>query len=149
MAELAALSLFCNVLQVAEFALGIVSKGNEIYKAGIGADPANIALEKCSRQLMAKNAALEQSLADTAELPSEKRDDEDLALEYMARDCNNEAQKLIDRLSSIRVHGSNSRLDSIRSALKAVMKKDEINAVAERMKSYQDQLSRGMIQSIW
>ena len=147
MAEgLAALSLVCNILQVAEFAHGILSKGREIYKAGHGAEPTNYVLEKCSKQLVQKNAALKQAIQESAKLKDP--DTEDIALTDLAQECNKEAINLIGKLSSLRVHGSGSRIDSIRSALKAVMKKDEINEMAERMKAYQDQINAHLIQNI-
>lgn len=138
----ATLALLCNILDVAKLAYSIVAKGKEVYDAG--SDPAQQAIEKCATSLLTKNAALKQSIEENA-----KRDDcelDDLMTLQLARACNKEASKLIDTLSSVRIHGSATRIDAMRTVVKMGMKKDEINAIRDRMEEYQKQISARLIQ---
>lgn len=148
MAEVAALALICNILQVAEYAFKILSKGHEIRVSGKGVLPENAALEECAKQLFDKNKALQQSLDENADIPPETRDDDERALVSLARDCNEEARRLVEKLRSISMAGNSSKIGSIRSALKAVWSKDEINSVARRMEGYQKSIDSRLIQSI-
>ena len=148
MAELAALGLVCNILQVAEYSLKILSRGEEIRKSKKGALLENESLEECAKQLLSKNVALKQSLEASSNIAAEERDEDERALDVLARDCNKEAQYLIEKLRSISSNGSTSGWSSIRGALKSVWEKDSIDAAAQRMQDYQQTIDSRLIQSI-
>ena len=146
MAEaLAALSLFCNVLAVAEFAYKILKTGYEVHKKGSEAIPEHEALEKCSEELFAKNQALQQSLADRQ---VQEQDPDDIAIQALAIECNQEARNLINELRRVASKHSTSRFEGIRSALRVSWHQSDIDAIARRMRSYQEQMNSRLISSI-
>ena len=149
MAEaLAALGVFANVVAVADFVFKILEKGHEIKKSGTGALPDNVVLEDISRQLVAKNEALQRSLWESLQLPAGERDEDDVVLSKLAVDCNKEATELINELRRIQVVDPNSKRQSVRGALKAYWDKDKIDGMARRMKSYQDTMNNRLLISI-
>jgi hypothetical protein len=169
-----ALSLGANVIQVIDFSIKLVSKGYHIYKSADGSLIENLDTEAVAIDLQICNARLSQSLdqykqSETKSLSSESlsssislavgsiggnggaRDDADeQALEQLCEACNKVASELVERLRRLKVvpGGKHREWKSVRQALKTVWSKDDLDAIATRLRLYRDQLNTRLLVSL-
>ena len=145
---LTALSLASNVVQFLDFSAKLVAKGNELYKSADGASVGNAELEDIAKDLQDLNARLQQST------PSHNTNlttltTSDVALRKLSEQCSGVAGELIEVLDKLKVRGtSNRRWKSVRQALKGLMKKDEVGAIAQRLQNVRDELNLHILVSM-
>ncbi|KAH8769422.1 hypothetical protein F5882DRAFT_508227 [Hyaloscypha sp. PMI_1271] len=138
---LTALSLASNVVQFLDFSAKLVAKGNELYKSADGALVGNAELEVIAKDLQDLNARLQQST------PSHNTNlttltTSDVALRKLSEQCSGVAGELIEVLDKLKVQGtSKRRWKSVRQALKGLMKKDEVGAIAQRLQNVRNELN--------
>lgn len=122
MAELAAISLAANVLQVIGFTGSVVCKSWEYYGSASG-----VLQEYEDASVVAANL---RALCVKIEGPSQAAD---APLFDLAARCHATAKLLIDELDKLVVHGKKSKAQSLRKGLKAVWGKDESEGLAKRV----------------
>jgi hypothetical protein len=145
---LTALSLASNVVQILDCSAKLVAKGNELYKSADGASVSNAELEVIAKDLQDLNERLQQST------PSHNPNlttltTSDVALRNLSEQCSGVAGELIEVLDKLKVQGtSNRRWKSVRQALKGLLKKDEVDAIAQRLQYVRDELNLHILVSM-
>lgn len=136
---LTALSLAGNIIQFVDFSTKLVVKGREQYKSADGASVGDAELEAIAKDLQGVNHRLTSSL-QIAHARTLTASDE--ALHKLSEQCSSVAEELIHILDKLKVHGtSNRRWKSFRKALKSLMKKEEVDAIAKRLQHFRDELN--------
>ncbi|KAL9083045.1 MAG: hypothetical protein Q9159_006024 [Coniocarpon cinnabarinum] len=149
MAEaVAALGVFVNVLSVAQFVWQILEKSNEFGQDGKNALKDNFVLDKCSKDLYRRNKRLQESLKQSALLPPEERDKDEVALNELALECNKEAGQLLKTLEDLESKDKSSRYHNVRAALRSAWKREEVDDMVKRMKYYEDQMQNRLMLSM-
>ena len=134
---LTALSLASNVVQFLDFSAKLVGKGNELYKSADGSSIGNAELESIAKDLQELHERLQQAPPSSATVT-----ESNLALRKLSKQCSSVAGELLDALEKLKVHGSsNRRWKSFRQALKGLMKKDEVDAIAQRLQHFRNELN--------
>jgi hypothetical protein len=136
MDPLSALSLAAALVQFVDFTSKIVSKGYHIYNTTDGAIPQNVALEFIVTDLQNLNARLKHH----GTLSCATKDEQ--ALEDLSASCTILANELVDRLNKLKVAGDTKhrKWKSFRQALKTVWSKEELDAMANKLSEYRNQL---------
>jgi hypothetical protein len=141
---LTALSLASSVVQFLDFSAKLVGKGNELYKSADGSSVGNAELELIAKDLQELHERLQQ-----APPPPTTLTDSNLALRKLSKQCSSIAGELLDALEKLKVHGSsNRRWKSFRQALKGLMKKDEVDAIAQRLQYFRNELNLHILVSM-
>ncbi|KAI9789916.1 MAG: hypothetical protein M1816_005685 [Peltula sp. TS41687] len=139
MEALVAVGLASNVLQFVQFAVKLVSKGKEIYDYGSTVEQSD--LRDVTKQLVELNDRLRVSLQGRRSRANGLTDDEK-GLENVAASCITAGNDLIQKLSGLQINSRHRRWRSIRQALKTVWKKDDIDALTERLRGYERPLAQ-------
>jgi hypothetical protein len=146
MEPLSALSLAGNVIQLVDFGLRIVSKGNQIYHSGEGVLSEDHDLEVVTNDLLVICTRLHRSVRTQGwqTPPSE----EDQALEELCRISNELATKLLERLNMAKAQGRFRRWKSIRQALKSVWSKRDVDDMARRLEMLRNGVNSRILVSL-
>ena len=125
-----------------------VAKGTEAYINGVTEDKKS--LEEVAVNLRKSSKQLSDSLGGRNIQPNiSSIDPEEKRSTAIARKCENIAATLICRLETFKVEPCNYRkLMSLGKAMKAAWKKDEIERLEEKLKSYQSALDTEIIVSL-
>ena len=144
MDPLTAIGLASNVAQLVELSWKIVSKSHEIYKHG--ALPEHRDTTIVTTDLKTVNDKLLEFLHRSEKEQNLSEDDE--ALRRLCEASNKIAGSLIDRLETIKPGDEYRSWKSIRSALKSVWIKSELDETAARLQNYRTQLNTRILVSI-
>ena len=145
---LTALSVAGNIVQFVDFSIKLVAKGTELYNSADGASIGNAELEVIANDLQELNSRLQPSppAPDTVKTNWTA---EDTALHKLTEQCSTVAGELLQALNRLKVEGtSNRRWKSVRQALKALMKKDEVDAIVQRLQRFRDELNLHILVSM-
>ena len=139
-----AIGLATNVVQLVEISWRVVSKSNEIYRHGT-------LLE--NRDTATVTADLQNVNERVLEFLREAEKDQDLteedeALRRLCESSNQIATDLIKRLKTIKTGDGYQTWKSIRSALKSVWTKAELDRTALRLQAYRSQLNTRVLVSL-
>ena len=139
MDPITALGVAGSIVQLVDFALKVVSKGNKIYHSGDGSTAENHDLETVTNDLVLIQTRLRQSLrpVDVSCALSQ----EDQALVDLSGSSNEVAAVLLERLNMIKAQGRFRRWKSLRQALKSVSSKTEVEELGNRLTMLRDQLN--------
>lgn len=142
-----ALSLAGNIIQFVDFSTKLVAKGHELYNSADGASVGNAELEAIAKDLQELHERLRSSQADpssTIQVP-----DSEIALRKLSDQCSGVAEELVDTLEKLKVQGTaNRRWKSFRQALKGLMKKEEVDAMAKRLQDFGEELNLHILVSM-
>ncbi|KAF2667552.1 hypothetical protein BT63DRAFT_426413 [Microthyrium microscopicum] len=142
----AAISLAGNVVQFADFSAKLFSQAKEIYTGTTGhsKDALNIiAITKSLREQCRSLSAATTRPATALDNSSGSPDLHGVALQELAKVCQEAAEELLGVLDSLEAKGSGSKQrkwESFRTCLRAAWKKDKIEEMAQRIDSARLQL---------
>jgi len=146
MEPLSALNLASSIIQLVDFGLRVISKGNQIYHSGDGVLSENHDLEVVTNDLLVLQTRLQCSLRPQGwHAPLS---DEDQALDQLSRTSNELATKLLERLNMAKAQGRFRRWKSFRQALKSVWSKKEVDDMARRLEMLRNALNSRMLMSM-
>jgi hypothetical protein len=135
---LTAIGLAGNIVQFVDFSFKIVSKASEIKQSADGVLTENLDLEIVTRDLVAINARLKESLQNpsvTVSLTQEQG-----RLDDLRERCTEVADELLDALNKLKAKGSKGRWKSLRHALKSVWDRDKIIQIQSRLTCFKGEL---------
>ncbi|KAN0092090.1 hypothetical protein V8E51_017937 [Hyaloscypha variabilis] len=144
---LTALSVAGNIVQFVDFSIKLVAKGTELYNSADGASIGHAELEVIANDLQELNSRLQPSppAPDTVKTNWTA----DTALHKLTEQCSTVAGELLQALNRLKVEGtSNRRWKSVRQALKGLMKKDEVDAIVQRLQRFRDELNLHILVSM-
>jgi flagellar motility protein MotE (MotC chaperone) len=148
---LTALSLAGTIVQFVDFSTKLVAKGHELHNSADGASIGNAELEVMAKDLQELNRRL-QKLQPSHGTDETTLTDSNVALRKLSQQCSGIATELVDALDNLKVQStSNRRWKSFRQALKGLMKKEEVDAIAKRLENFRDELNLHILVSyfIW
>jgi len=140
---ISALSLVANIFEVLSFAGGLISAGNQIYRAADGKLEENFTAEQLAEDLKRLTTGLSDSQRQWLDAHGNAQlDADEVRLRNICERCTETAVDLNVHLSKLKVQEGAKfrRLKSYRQALIAVWREDEINRVAARLEKYQQEL---------
>ena len=133
---LGALSLASSIVQFVDFTSKLISKGNQFYKSNDGALEENNELQVIANNLGRLSKGLDEAARTyTASGPL---NDEGIALQKVAVDCQKIAKDFSTALDELKVLGTQNRWKSFRKAVKLYWSKETIDNMLQRL-----QLARG------
>lgn len=130
MEAIAAFSLACNILQVAEFGCKAASTFSQVYKNHTTDE--NYDIDTRTRHLSKALAQLDDSLRSQHNI-------EDAGLLQLSHQCATVAKSLNDKLAPF-LHKPSRHRDRWRNGLKALRIKGEVENLASRLRKYQQTL---------
>ena len=138
---LTALSVAGTIVQFIDFSTKLISKGNEIYYSADGTSIGNAELEVIANNLRELGARLQQvPHPGTAE---------NEALRRLAKQCEIVAKELVLVLEKLKIRGTANRWwKSVQQAFKALLSKDEVDAILLRLVHFRDELNLHILVSM-
>jgi hypothetical protein len=134
---LTALSVAGTIVQFVDFSGKLLAKSREIYKSASGASIDNNQLEAIAKDLEGLNARLRKPLPSQQSLG-----ESDTSLVKLGEQCAGVAAELILALEELKVRGATHlRWKSFRKALKSVRKREEVDAITLRLRSFREELN--------
>lgn len=139
-----AIGLAASIINIVDFALRVVSKGNKIYHScdGVHSDHGDL-------ELVANDMLLLQNKLQVASSPfnqKAKLNDDDRALHELSTAANEVAAQLLQKMNKAKVQGRFRRWKSLRQAVKSVWSKPEVDGMATRLTTIKDQIQlRAMV----
>lgn len=138
-----AFSLAGTIIQVVDFGLRILSKGNQIYHSGDGVLSENQDLEIVANDFLVLCTKLQCSSP-----PRPSQAEEDQALQQLSRTANELAAKLLQRLNMAKAQGRFRRWKSFRQALKSVWSKRDVDDMARRLETLRSAVNSRILISL-
>jgi hypothetical protein len=133
-----ALGLAGNIVQFVDFLCKLLSESRSLYESSTGASDDNIVLEKIANDLSLLTSELTTS-SSPAVLPASSE------LLETATLCKQVAAELSQALDELKVKGPHKKWKSFVQALRSVMKKEQIQALARRLDTVQRQLNTRLL----
>ncbi|EPS45160.1 hypothetical protein H072_844 [Dactylellina haptotyla CBS 200.50] len=137
MDPLTALGACSSILQVVDFSIKILSKGNELRTSLSGALPENLQLESVASHLQALVAKLQQQ--NTPSHPQAQ------GLNQLSALCTQTVNELLSVLETLKITGPRTKWKSFRAAVKSVWKKEKIEELKNRLVTIRDEIEFGII----
>ncbi|KIY04090.1 uncharacterized protein Z520_00782 [Fonsecaea multimorphosa CBS 102226] len=131
-----ALGAASSVLQFLDFAAKVVTKGNQIYRAGDGVLKEHQDLSLVTSDLLLMKTKLEQ-LGPDETVPGE-----------LLSASSELADRLLRRLNQAQAQGKLRRWKSLRQALKCVCSKKEVDDMANRLAMFRQQIELRLMTSV-
>jgi hypothetical protein len=139
MDPITALGVAGSIVQLVDFGIKVVSKGNKIYHSGDGLTAENHDLEIVANDLVLIQTRLRQSLHPLG-APGPLSEDEQ-ALADLGAASTQVAGALLEQLNKAKAQGRLRRWKSLRQALKSVTSKSDVDDLAKRLVILRDQLN--------
>ncbi|KAE9379481.1 hypothetical protein N431DRAFT_451335 [Stipitochalara longipes BDJ] len=148
MDPLSALSVAANIVQFVFYGINVVSKGNQLYKAGDGALIENAELEEATIRLQQLSKTFQESLDQS--LPQSSSAQSEQALQKICEECKAVSQELIEKLEKLKVPNGHphKKWKSFRQALKYVWTKEKFEEVAQRLAHLRMELDSHVLVSL-
>jgi hypothetical protein len=132
-----ALGLAGNILQFVDFSCELISKSREIYNSGVNTHFVDL-------QIVAANLS-ELSASCSSNRFNLEFEEED-ALNITATACKEVADELLLTIEKLILkNGMHNKWSSFRQALKAIWKKDKIDALEHRLDTLRSQLNLDIV----
>ena len=153
MEPLSGLGAASSVVQLLTFAITLLDKGRQIYKAADGATIENNELESTAKTL---NDLLQIVVQDSAELPlllqrgtkwKDQRKQAQIALQNICKECQQVVQELLGALNDLKSR-KKTKWKSFRLALACVWSESRIQSMARRLQAYRNALDTALLISI-
>lgn len=146
MDPLTSLAIAGNVVQFVDFASKLVSKGLQIYRSEDGALSENLEVEVVTKDLVKLAAKINDSVPIERDLNNPSN--EDVELIKLCDGCVAVGGELTARLNQLKVMGPHRGWKSMRQAIKSVWTKEDVDAIAQRLKAFRDQLDTHILVSL-
>lgn len=146
MEALSAISLASNIVQFLEFGLRVLSKGNKIYRSVDGALDENLDLEVVTSHLLVMQTKLKSTLLSSTH--TQLVSDDVKAFNALSESCSALAEKLLERLTRVKVQGRFRRWKSLRQALKIVWSKQDIENMKSTLESFRSEMQTHLLISL-
>ena len=143
---LTALGLASNVVQLVDYSLKLVSRGNALYKSKDGALLENREMEMIADDLARLTGRLHGSLANACKISVLTADE--VELKTLSEACEAVAQELLHALDNLKVKRKPQRWKSFRKALASVWDKEKIDNIVERLSKFRAQLDTHVLLSL-
>ncbi|KAK7905356.1 hypothetical protein LTR67_000077 [Exophiala xenobiotica] len=144
MEPLTAIGLAASIINIVDFALQVVSKGNKIYHSCDGVHSEHGDLELVANDMLLLQNKLQ--LSSSPFLQRTKLNDDDRALHQLSTAANEVADQLLQKLNKAKAQGRFRRWKSLRQAVKSVWSKREVDGMATRLTRIKDQIQlRAMV----
>jgi len=146
---LTALSVAAAVVQFVDFGNKLLVKGHELHKSPDGASVGNSELEIIAKELQQLIHRLSQPLP-SMEVQGTALNDSEAALVNLSQQCSNVADELLCTLRKLKVveGSSNRRWKSFRQALKCLWRKEEVEAMVNRLQGFRERLNLHVLVSM-
>lgn len=146
MEPLAVLSVAANVAQLVTISAQVLCKGHRIYQSADGLLSEYHHVEQVTNRFIVMQSRLKQSLRSANAIGPLKENDQ--AIYDLVQASDKLADKLLEKLNAVKVHGSGRAWKSLRQALKSVWSRNEINSMAESLNDLRNLLQSRLIVSI-
>jgi hypothetical protein len=146
MAEMAALGLAANIIQLISFSADLISKGHEIYKSADGTLVEHLELLAITEHFQELTAELSDGRRKLR--PRFKRRPDAKAekqLEDLCEGCKEATRPLIDVLERLKADGKHKRWNSFRQALNSVWSQEDIQALSRRLETFRRQIDTTLL----
>ena len=145
---ISALGFTCNLLQLIDVSIKLVSKARSIHVSSNGALIENTELEVVAKDLaqLSDHTAADSSIISAP--PSGRFGAFEDTFKELSQRCGEVAGELLMRLEKLKVEGKHRGWKSFRQALKSVWTKEEINAIASRLTNLRAQLDSRILFSL-
>ena len=131
MDAIVAFSLACNVVQVVDFSIDVVSTCRELYSDGSLSKYDH--LEHMANHLIGLRIALDPP---TAQGDPNTGQYQDQALLDLAERCSTTAKELLGEVQKLKINGPPSKRKVIRKSAKSLWKKSSIERIQTRLNEY-------------
>ena len=131
MDAIAAFSLACNVVQVVDFSMDVVSICRELYRDGSLSEYDH--LEHMTNHLIGLRNALESPMAQGNQNIGQCQDQ---ALLDLAEECSTTAKELFGELQKLKINGTPNKRQVIRKSAKSLWKKSTVEKIQTRLDEY-------------
>lgn len=139
MAELAALSLACNILQLMEVGVKICVAAQEQYNSRVG-------LTEYDKGVIADSQTLGNLIRQVQQDRTRHGINGDPDFRRIAQECETEAESLIQTVKEMGVRGNHNRAwESLKSASKRALKTSDIQKKISRLQDLRQQLTLHLI----
>jgi hypothetical protein len=139
MDPLTALAVAGSIVQLVDFGIKVVSKGNKIYHSGDGSTAKNHDLEIVANDLVLIQTRLRKSLHPLGAYGPLSEDEQ--ALRDLGAVSSQVAEALLEQLYKAKAQGRFRRWKSLRQAVKSVTSKGEVDDLAKRLSVLRDQFN--------
>ena len=146
---LTALSLAGNVVQFVQFGCTLAAKAHEVYSSDSGTSEESLEMESVTSRLLGTVHDLESHLASvgSSTFPDTISKSSRRLLE-IADACKMIAEDILRRLEAMKINQPPSVWNSVRSALRIMWTKDELDALMKRLKAYISELDTAILVSM-
>jgi hypothetical protein len=131
MEVIAVISLVGNIIQFIDFSSNLVSKTAQLYQSNKGALAENIDAETATNHLLLLNKKLKDSATAIG----------DGALQNLCKSCSTTAEELLATLDKVKLKGKQHTWESIRTALRIMRSKEEINKLERQLERFRQELN--------
>lgn len=134
-----------SILQFLDFAMKVVTKGNQIYRSGNGMLQEHQDLNLVTSDLLLMKTKLERFRggAESSQAP-----ENETIPEALLSASTELAKQLLTRLTQAQAQGRLRRWKSLRQALKCVCSKKEVDEMANRLAMYRNQIELRIMTSV-
>lgn len=139
MDPITALGVAGSIVQLVDFGIKVVSKGNKIYYSGDGSTAENHDLENVANDLVLIQNRLRQSLYPLGVYGPLSEDEQ--ALGDIGAVSSQVAEALLEQLNKAKAQGRFRRWKSLRQAVKSVSSKSQVEDLARRLVMLRDQFN--------
>jgi hypothetical protein len=146
---LTVLSVAATVVQFVDFGSKLLVKGHELHKSPDGASVGNNELETIAKELQQLIHRFSQPLP-SMESQDTVLNNSEAALVNLTKQCSSAAEELLCTLRKLKVveGSSNRRWKSFRQALKCLLRKEEVEAMANRLQGFRERLNLHILVSM-
>ena len=141
MESVAAIALAANIVEFLEFGRKLISGTLELYRSDDGASSSNRILYavtedlgKLCRDLSPRNGGSSRPLTDA-----------ETSLAELTASCNQLGQEFLQRLESLKVHGTKKRWRSIGQLLKGLWHAEEVAKYEKQLDHYRSQIAARLL----
>ena len=146
MEPVTALGVAASIVNIVDFAIEVVSKGNKIYHSGDGSLSENHDLEVITNDMLLLQNKLQTSSSEL--IQGKNLNEDDKALRDLSTAANDIADQLLAGLNKVKVQGRFRRWKSLRQAVKSVWSKREVDEMANRLAKIKHQIQMRLMVSL-
>ena len=146
MAEMAALGLAANIIQLINFSADLISKGHEIYKSADGTLVEHLELQAITEHFQELNMQLSNGrpklwprFKGAPDAKTEKR------LQELCASCMEVTGPLVDVLERLKADGKHKGWNSFRQALNSIWSQEDIQSLSRRLEAFRRQIDTTLL----
>jgi hypothetical protein len=139
MDPISAFGIAVNVIQLVDFTSKLVSEAEEIYRSGDGELIEHAELKTVTKDLLKLTLAVDSSIKER-KLGRKALSESEREQERLGQECRHVASELLTALNKLKVGGKHAKWNSMRQALRTVMRKNKIDQLEKRLDRYRQEL---------